>query len=112
MQSLKQMVTNAVAFHVLSQSYTEAQIEALPVEKRQQLARLEGSAFPEEVKAALRARIFGDNETADKIRASVPHLFTGAALHPLRDTIPNLARPSQQLVASTLIPLRHARMAH
>lgn len=61
--------------------------DGLTPAQRQALQRLEDSLFPPEVKMALTARMFGDPETAENIRAEHPGLFTREALEPFRETI-------------------------
>lgn len=69
----------------LSALYSTEQLATLTPERQLNLARMEASAFPETVKAALRARAFGNNREADRIREAAPHLFTRERLQKYRD---------------------------
>jgi hypothetical protein len=106
---MQNAIVTPAAEQILSKTYAKEQLQSLPVADQQRLARIEGSQFPEEVKAALRARTFGDFGTADRIRAAVPHLFTRVNLEPLRSTIPNLSKPA---LMETTIALRNGKAVH
>ena len=69
----------------LSAIYSAQTLAALSPDSQLSLARVEASAFPAVVKAALRARAFGHNDEAERIRAAAPQLFTRERLQRYRE---------------------------
>lgn len=72
----------------LSALYPAEQLGTLAPDEQLKLARIEASALPEVVKAALRARTFGNYEEAERICAAAPHLFTMNYLQKYKDVAP------------------------
>ncbi len=85
---------------LLAPTYPAESLTRLSEEDKNKLARIEGSAFPALVRAALTSRLFGDFETAERIKAANPHLFTRGSLLPYRSSIPNLVTDPLEVEAA------------